>query len=117
MSVVYVKSDLMIIIFALLEQLARSYAQCARLYNCIQAAVVGMVDTEKSKDWAARRVKLLLDLIPHTQLSPPLGIPIGCLLCYNFVPLINHARPVVGTCKHEVIVFLLVQTSVLSLEL
>ena len=100
----------------LLDQLARGHAQCTRLYNCIQAAVARMVDTEKSKEWAGRRVKLLLDLIPHTQPSPPLGTLFGgCLLCYKLMQRIHIARPVIG--KHELIAFLVLQMSALSLEL
>ena len=50
----------------------KSHYQCSRLYDCIQAAVARVVDSEKSKEWATRRVKILLDLIPQ-QPAFPLG--------------------------------------------
>ena len=50
----------------------KAHCQCSRLYDCIQAAVARVVDSEKSKEWATRRVKTLLDLVPQ-QPTFPLG--------------------------------------------
>ena len=50
----------------------KAHYQCSRLYDSIQAAVARVVDSEKSKKRAIRRVKILLDLIPQ-QPTYPLG--------------------------------------------
>ena len=44
--------------------------QCYRLYSCIQAAVARAVNSDKSKQWAIRRVNILLDLIPQQPSFP-----------------------------------------------
>ena len=44
--------------------------QCYRLYSCIQAAVARAVNSDKSKQWAIRRVNILLDLIPQQPTFP-----------------------------------------------
>ena len=45
--------------------------QCHRLYNCIQTAVAKMVENDDTrKEWAAHRVRLLLDLIPQSPTYP-----------------------------------------------
>ena len=49
---------------------SKPYNQCSRLYSCIQAAVAQMVNTEKGKEWATRRVKLLMALIPQNPQFP-----------------------------------------------
>ena len=48
----------------------RESYQCFRLYSCIQAAVARAVDSDKSKQWAIRRVNILLDLIPQQPTFP-----------------------------------------------
>ena len=52
------------------------YPQCYRLFYCIQAAVAVATGGDGiSKEWAAKRVRLLLKLIPDgPDLSKPLGI-------------------------------------------
>ena len=49
---------------------SRESYQCFRLYSCIQAAVARAVDSDKSKQWAIRRVNILLDLIPQQPTFP-----------------------------------------------
>ena len=44
--------------------------QCSRLYSCIQAAVSRVVTSDNTKEWAIRRVKILLDLIPQQPKFP-----------------------------------------------
>ena len=47
------------------------HSQCYRLYNCIQAAVARMVENDDTrKEWAAHRVRLLLELIPQNPTYP-----------------------------------------------
>ena len=44
--------------------------QCSRLYSCIQAAVAHTVTSDNTKEWAIRRVKILLDMIPQQPKFP-----------------------------------------------
>lgn len=45
--------------------------QCYRLYYCIQAAVAKATGgDDKKKEWAAQRVRFLLNLIPEKPLFP-----------------------------------------------
>ena len=49
----------------------KQYTQCRRLYHCIQAVVAKIAERDDTKkEWAARRVKLLLDLIPSNPCFP-----------------------------------------------
>ena len=49
----------------------KHYTQCRRLYHCIQAVVAKIAERDDTKkEWAARRVKLLLDLIPSNPEFP-----------------------------------------------
>ena len=53
------------------EPFRAHHNQCYRLYNCIQAAVARMVENDDTrKEWAAHRVRLLLDLIPQNPTYP-----------------------------------------------
>ena len=55
---------------ASLRKIHSAAYQCFRLYSCIQAAVARAVDSDKSKQWAIRRVNILLDLIPQQPTFP-----------------------------------------------
>lgn len=62
------------------------HPQCYRLYYCIQAAVAkASGGDDMKKEWAAQRVRLLLNLIPEKpDLSHPLGISMlnHCIVCF-----------------------------------
>ena len=49
----------------------KQYTQCRRLYHCIQAVVAKIAERDDTKkEWAARRVKLLLELVPKNPTVP-----------------------------------------------
>ena len=49
----------------------KHYTQCRRLYHCIHAVVAKIAERDDTKqEWATRRVKLLLDLIPNNPDFP-----------------------------------------------
>ena len=53
------------------EEEEKHYTQCRRLYHCIHAVVAKIAERDDTKqEWAARRVKLLLDLIPSNPDFP-----------------------------------------------
>ena len=50
----------------------RDYNQCRRLYHCIQGAVASVAgdDSNYNKEWAAKRIKILMELIPLSPIFP-----------------------------------------------
>ena len=49
----------------------KQHNQCYRLYHCIQAAVAKIAEKDDTKkEWAAHRIRVLLDLIPQIPQFP-----------------------------------------------
>ena len=48
----------------------RDYNQCHRLYHCIQGAVASVAGDDTKKEWAAKRIRILMDLIPSNPIFP-----------------------------------------------
>lgn len=70
----------------------KGYTQCRRLHFCIQPAIAMIAETDDIKrQWASKRVKLLLELIPEkleSEKFPVLGSLNhiqGTLILYNTI--------------------------------